>query len=197
MNDGCEPIEVPASPALLGTPHHLLLNELCRSPRTLLSAVVKLARQAIDLDTGTFKSSTAPVILYVVRFCCRIDNYVSMMLDYDAGTHACISGKPVRQLELGTGVRNQLEVAQTELHSLLWGELRHMLQVHCAHRRIHARATSYTHGLSTSLPIASSTTVCILDHSPHQEHLITKPALTAALPVFISAYDQHATFCIL
>ena len=110
LSAGIEPVDVPSSaPMLLGTPHHLLLNELCHSPRTLLSAILKLARQAADLDTGTFKSSTAPVILYIVRLCCRIDNYVTMVLEYDAGTHACIVGKPVRNLELAEGVRPQLE----------------------------------------------------------------------------------------
>lgn len=89
----------------------------------------------IDLDTGTYKSSTAPVILFVVRFCCRIDNYVSMVLDYDAGTHACIVGKPVRNLELAAGVREQLEGARSELRSLLWGDLRRMLQA-CPERSV-------------------------------------------------------------
>ena len=35
-----------AEPALLGTTHHLLLNELRRSPGTLLRSVIALARQA-------------------------------------------------------------------------------------------------------------------------------------------------------
>ena len=53
-SSGQEPIDVPSSaPTLLGTAHHLLLNELCHSPKTLLTAILRLARQAVDLDTGT------------------------------------------------------------------------------------------------------------------------------------------------
>ena len=41
-----EPVDVPTSaPELLGTAHHLLLNELCRSPDTLLNSVLRLLRQ--------------------------------------------------------------------------------------------------------------------------------------------------------
>ena len=44
---GREPVDVPSSePELLGTPHHLLLNELSRSPNTVLSGVLTLLRQA-------------------------------------------------------------------------------------------------------------------------------------------------------
>ena len=128
-SEGLEPIDVPTSaPELLGTPHHLLLNELCRSPDTLLDGVLKLATQAINLDTGTLKSSTATVILYVCRLGARVDNYLTMLLDYDAGTHEAIVGKPVRGLELAAGVRATLERAQHELHGLLWGQLARLLQ---------------------------------------------------------------------
>ena len=41
-----------AEPALLGTAHHLLLNELRRSPDTLLRSVIALARQAACLGVG-------------------------------------------------------------------------------------------------------------------------------------------------
>jgi hypothetical protein len=65
---GREPVDVPTSaPTLLGTAHHLLLNELCRSPLTLTNAVLGLAKQAIDLDTGSFESSTTTIILYAAR----------------------------------------------------------------------------------------------------------------------------------
>ena len=102
-----EPVDVPTSaPELLGTPHHLLLNELCRSPDTLLGALLTLLRQACDLDTGTLQSSTASVILYVTRVCCRLDNYISMVLSYETGTHDCLCGRPCRGLpRLAAAVR--------------------------------------------------------------------------------------------
>ena len=43
--------------------------------------------QASDLDTGTFKASTTTVILYVIRLVCRVDNYVTFLLQYDRGAH--------------------------------------------------------------------------------------------------------------
>ena len=125
---GLEPVDVPTSaPELLGTPHHLLLNELCRSPATLLGGLASLARQAADMDTGSLRSSTATVTLYVCRLCARVDNYVTMLLEHDAGTHSTLAGRPFRQLELAAGVRPQLEAAQAALRSVLWGELRSIL----------------------------------------------------------------------
>ena len=59
------PCAVPtSSPSLLGVAHHLLINELRRSPRTVLDGILALAQAAIGLDTGTIKSSTSVIILY-------------------------------------------------------------------------------------------------------------------------------------
>ena len=58
------PSMVPSlEPTLLGTSHHLLLNELRRSPDTLLRSVIALAEQAAALDTGSPRSSTATIIM--------------------------------------------------------------------------------------------------------------------------------------
>ena len=81
-------------------------------------------RQAIDLDTGTFESSTTTIILYIVRLCARVDNYVSFLLSYDDGTHDSIRGKPFRGLELSDGARPRLEAAQRELRVLLHEQFR-------------------------------------------------------------------------
>lgn len=123
-----EPQDVPASaPELLGTPHHLLLHELCRSPKTLVEGVLRLAHQATDLDTGTFKASTTTVILYVVRLAARFDNYVSFLLQYDAGEHDSIRGKPFRGLALDSQAREALAAARRGLRKALLGELRPLL----------------------------------------------------------------------
>ena len=125
---GLEPVDVPTSaPTLLGTAHHLLLNELCRSPATLLDGINRLARQAVDLDTGTFEASTTTIILYVVRLCARVDSYVSFVLSYHDGTHDSIRGQPFRQLDLAPGAADKLREAQAELRKVLWGDLRRML----------------------------------------------------------------------
>mgnify|MGYP003683882683 CR=1 FL=1 len=67
---GLEPMDVPSSaPELLGTAHHLLLNELIHSPSTVIESVLKLARQAVDLDTGTLKASTTTVVRASTLIC--------------------------------------------------------------------------------------------------------------------------------
>ena len=106
-----------SAPELLGTAHHLLLNELRQSPHTLLDCVRKLSQQAYDLDTGTLKSSTSTIILYVTRLCCRIVSYVSLLLDYDCGVHETIVGKPCRDMQCA--VRPALHcLLRSTLHSL-------------------------------------------------------------------------------
>ena len=121
-------VQVPTSaPTLLGTPHHLLINELMRSPDTLLNSINKLVRQAIDLDTGSFEASTTTIILYIVRLASRIDNYLSFLLQYDAGTHDSIRGKPYRQIELLPAVSSKLRACRAELRGMLWGDLRKVL----------------------------------------------------------------------
>ncbi len=50
-----------------------------QSPSDAASVRSPAARaQAIDLDTGTLKSSTATIILFMTRLACRVDNYVQV-----------------------------------------------------------------------------------------------------------------------
>jgi hypothetical protein len=49
------------------------------------------------------------------------------VLSYERGEHDSIRGKPFRGLELGPGVGAYLDEFRTELHKLLWGELRSIL----------------------------------------------------------------------
>ena len=104
-----------------------MLNELARSPDTVVAGVLTLATQACALDTGTLFSSTAPVILYVSRLCARLDNHLSLLLAYDANDHESIVGQPFRGLTLGPGVRAKLEAARESLRGVMWGELRRVL----------------------------------------------------------------------
>jgi hypothetical protein len=97
------------------------------SPKTLVEGVLKLAHQATDLDTGTFKASTTTVILYVVRLASRFENYVSFLIQYDAGSHDSIRGKPFRQLGVPARVREQLVAARMSLRKVLLEELRPLL----------------------------------------------------------------------
>jgi len=127
---GMEPVDVPTSaPELLGTAHHLLINELCRSPDTLLGSITRLMKQAIDLDTGTLKSSTATIILFMTRLACRVDNYVQMVLDCDAGTHETMKTHvPQRPVELGPTQRARLLEARASLKAFLWTNVTKVLR---------------------------------------------------------------------
>ena len=128
---GLEPVDVPSSaPQLLGTPHHLLLNELARSPDTALGCVLTLLTQAVALDTDTLKSSTATVILYMTRLACRVDNYIAMLLSYDEGTHDSMRREthPFRQLELTDEARRRLKEGQVAIRRLLWGEVSSLMR---------------------------------------------------------------------
>ena len=69
------------------------------------------------------KSSTATIILYVTRLCCRVRSYVATLLDYDRGTHETIVGKPCRDLDCAAGVREQLIAAREELNEFLCGKM--------------------------------------------------------------------------
>ncbi|KAH8086766.1 hypothetical protein JL720_7211 [Aureococcus anophagefferens] len=56
---------------LLATPYGHLLNELQRSPKTTCDAVVALLKHALDLDAGTVRATTVPIIQYLARTCAR------------------------------------------------------------------------------------------------------------------------------
>jgi hypothetical protein len=70
-----EPTMVPTPHTdLLASPYGLLLNELCRSPETVIRSVMTLLRGALACDTGavvdeeavTFNTSTT-IIIYCTR----------------------------------------------------------------------------------------------------------------------------------
>ena len=119
------PTDVPTSaPHLLATAHGLLLNELCRSPEVLLSGILRLLRQAIDLDTGSVKSSTAGIILYVVRLCARVDNALTFLIHCFYGKHETLKGDNAifRDLNLTASTAAHLTIARESLRAALHGE---------------------------------------------------------------------------
>ena len=78
---GVEPVMVPTRyPHLLASTYGLLMNELHRSPATVLRSVLALLKGALALDTGSvcdvdaadFNPSVG-IILYVVRLATRVD----------------------------------------------------------------------------------------------------------------------------
>ena len=100
---GVEPLMVPTlHPDLLATPYGLLMNELYRSPDAMIRCVLTLLKGALAVDTGSvvdegakeFNTSTL-IILYITRLGCRVDNYLSFLIDWTKGKHDCIDA-PLR-----------------------------------------------------------------------------------------------------
>ena len=89
--------------ALLATPYGMLMNELCRSPGTVLRGVVGLLDQALAVDTGSvtdedgddFNTSTG-IILYAARLGARVLNFVSFLIDHHEDVHECLRSSDVR-----------------------------------------------------------------------------------------------------
>ena len=119
------PIDVPASDKdVLGSAHHLLINELRRSPKTSLDAALSLGRAAVSLDVGGGgKSTSAAVTLYVVRLLARFDSYITLVLNAADNSHAPLEAQSTRDLELDDPTRQILVDARAELRALLWRRL--------------------------------------------------------------------------
>ena len=94
--------------ALLATPYGMLMNELCRSPGTVLRGVVGLLDQALAVDTGSvtdedgddFNTSTG-IILYAARLGARVLNFVSFLIDHHEDVHECLRSSDVRAFYSG------------------------------------------------------------------------------------------------
>jgi hypothetical protein len=123
---GVVPLMVPtAHPELLATSYGLLVNELVRSPETVLRAVMSLLKGALACDTGSvvdegateFNTSTR-IIMYMTRLGCRIDNYLSFLIDWATNQHDCIDC-PLRETDISDEVLSQLREGQQEVRDLL------------------------------------------------------------------------------
>lgn len=130
-----EPMMVPTPHAdLLATPYGLLLNELCRSPETVLRSVLTLLRGALACDTGSvvdedgtdFNTSTT-IIMYVTRLGARVDNYLSFLIDYSTGTHDCIDW-PLREADISSESLTQLQEGRIELRELMHSQFNPLLE---------------------------------------------------------------------
>jgi hypothetical protein len=157
---GVEPTMVPTRyPELLATPYGLLVNELYRSPGTVVECVANLLHSALALDTGSvvdeksksdadaeaaagqeagleeaFNSSTM-IILYMARLGARIDNYLTFMLDWAAGAHDTCSARPLRDVDMSAAALAQLEAGRRSLRSVLCGPFNDLFEDYL--RRLH------------------------------------------------------------
>ena len=46
----------------------------------LRRSYLSLARQAVNIDTGSAQSSTSTIVLFVARLLCHVEQYVSLLL---------------------------------------------------------------------------------------------------------------------
>lgn len=83
-------IDIPRLEALLATSHGTLFNEIAKSPEVLTNCILKMLERSLDMDVGryTTKSSSGPLILYVVRLAVRVEGYMKYALD------KCKPGQP-------------------------------------------------------------------------------------------------------
>ncbi|KAH9261268.1 hypothetical protein BASA81_000972 [Batrachochytrium salamandrivorans] len=106
---GVAPTMVPTPHVgLLATPFGLLLNELTRSPNTVLQALDALLEGALALDTGSVCdigeddfNVSVDIILYVARLGARCESFVSLLIELREGEHECLSAQDTyRDLEV-------------------------------------------------------------------------------------------------
>ena len=121
------PTEVPTKDEkLLNTPYGLLLNELARSPSQVVLCTIKLLKLALGLDAGSYFASQSTIIMYLLRFGCRVENHIRFVLDYAAGkTHATLV---LRDTEVHPDVVTFLKEGHAEIRELLERKFQRMLR---------------------------------------------------------------------
>ena len=112
---------------LLSTSYGLLCNELHRTPETVLRSIQALVKGALALDTGELCNSNeddfntgVQIILYVTRLTCRVDNFISFLIDTKTGQHPCLSSITLREVDINpqclTTLQRGLDGIRTQLH---------------------------------------------------------------------------------
>jgi uncharacterized membrane protein YgcG len=134
---GVEPIMVPTQhPQLLASAYGALLNELHRSPTTVIRGVIQLLQGGLALDTGTVVdegeedfNGSADIILYVARLGARVENYASFLVEHSTDTHQCIGAdRKLREVEVEADCLAQLKRGLAELQGLLQGSFNSLLE---------------------------------------------------------------------
>ena len=124
------PSHVPARDAdklLLATPYGHLLNELHRAPNVVCESVLSLLRLALDLDGGTVRATTVPIILYVARLACRVDAHLDFAVRHADGDLPGVQ-TPLRDVTFGAAALAAVRKARAELHVLLRGAVHVMIE---------------------------------------------------------------------
>eukprot|EP01012_Entosiphon_sulcatum_P009332 TRINITY_DN1521_c0_g2_i1.p1 TRINITY_DN1521_c0_g2~~TRINITY_DN1521_c0_g2_i1.p1 ORF type:complete len:4962 (-),score=1074.52 TRINITY_DN1521_c0_g2_i1:73-14958(-) len=124
------PLMVPTEDRhLLGTPYGLLLNELYRSPATLVKFLLALLKQGLECDSGTPYSAELDLILFTVRVAAKAENYMYFLVSHQEHLHPSITA-PLRDVELrpDSTALKELKEGLATLQEALRGEVRTMLE---------------------------------------------------------------------
>lgn len=121
---------------LLATPFGLLLNELVRSPDTVLIALDTLLEGALALDTGSVCdlgeldfNVSVDIILYIARLGARCESYVSFLIAIAKGEHDCYAKDMMfRDLQVTKDCLAKLEMGRTMLRRRLLKDFGSLLE---------------------------------------------------------------------
>lgn len=69
-----------ARPEVTSTACGLLVNELLCSPESLAVSIQDMLDRALDFDTGSYHSPSAPAMLYMIRMAVRVEEYMSAVI---------------------------------------------------------------------------------------------------------------------
>ncbi len=118
-------------PDLLASPYGLLLNELCRSPNTVIRSVCVLQQGVIALDTGCCVHSAAAdtfnpsvqIIMYICRLGARVCNYLCFLIQYakDGNRHM---NAALREISINEESLSVLKSGRKKKQSILLEEFR-------------------------------------------------------------------------
>lgn len=197
---GVEPMMVPTRhPELLATPYGLLMNELYRSPDTIIRSILTLLRGALAVDTGSvvdegakeFNTSTM-IILYITRLAARVDNYFTFLIDWTKKQHDCVDA-PLREVEVYDDTLQKLVQGQASLRSLLHVQFENLFEDYL--RRLDVQTSSDPN--NESLIDRNSRLACdlhshkLLLYRNFHDHELTPAAVKTLVGSFVYLTTRH------
>ena len=119
---------------LLASPYGLLFNELLHSPTVIVTSTLNLLESAITLDTGSVSNSdtndfniNVQIIFYALRFGCRVDNYLSVLIRIAKGSYQGSTGQ-LRGFQISPHRLKELESGRAKLFKMLNGSYHNLLE---------------------------------------------------------------------
>lgn len=197
---GVEPLMVPTLyPELLATSYGLLMNELYRSPDTVIRSILTLLKGALAVDTGSvvdegakeFNTSTM-IILYITRLGCRVENYLTFLIDWAKGQHDCIDA-PLREVYVSPETLSTLEAGLSSLRQLMHTQFEILFEDYL--QRLHKQTTNDP--TNESLIDRNSRLACdlhshkLLMYRNLHEHELTCTAAKTLIGSFVYLTTRH------